>query len=102
LKRGHRVLETSMELKADCRRAPLFLFLRRVLKIIVFSPREWQRSEQESRARHELLIVDPRSHESTGMDLSASPFSGTPLSTVCRQIFKVGLEETQVDEINLR
>jgi hypothetical protein len=30
-----------MELKADGRRAPLFLFLSRVLKIIVFSRREW-------------------------------------------------------------
>jgi hypothetical protein len=37
-----------MELEADDRHAPLFFFLRWVLKIIVFSRREWQRSEQES------------------------------------------------------
>jgi hypothetical protein len=72
----------------------LFLFLSRVIKIVVFSHREWQRSEQESHARQELLVVDPRSHESTGTDLSAFPLPGAHLSTVCRQIFGVGSEET--------
>jgi hypothetical protein len=36
LKRGHRVLEASMELEADGRCASLFLLLRWALKIIVF------------------------------------------------------------------
>jgi hypothetical protein len=52
-----------MELEVDRRRAPLFLFLSRVLKIVVFSRREWQCSEQESHARQELLIVDPWRHQ---------------------------------------
>jgi hypothetical protein len=30
-----------MELKADGRRAPLFLLLSRALKIVVFSRRQW-------------------------------------------------------------
>jgi hypothetical protein len=34
-----------MELEANDRRAPLFLFLSRVLKIVIFSHREWQRPE---------------------------------------------------------
>jgi hypothetical protein len=34
-----------MELKGDGHRAPLFQFLSRVLKIVVFSRREWQHSE---------------------------------------------------------
>jgi hypothetical protein len=40
-----------MELEADGRCAPLFLFLSRVLKIIVFYRRECQRSRQELDAR---------------------------------------------------
>jgi hypothetical protein len=40
LKCGRRVLEDSMKLEADDRRAPLFLFLSRVLNIGVFSSRE--------------------------------------------------------------
>jgi hypothetical protein len=34
-----------MELEANGQRVPLFMFLSRVLKIIVFSRREWQRFE---------------------------------------------------------
>jgi hypothetical protein len=34
-----------MELEVDGRRAPLFLLLSRVLKIVIFFRREWQRSE---------------------------------------------------------
>jgi hypothetical protein len=34
-----------MELKADHCHAPFFLFLSRVLKIVVFSRREWQGSK---------------------------------------------------------
>jgi hypothetical protein len=59
LKHGRRVLKDSIELEADRHRAPLFLFLSRVFKIIVFSHREWQYSKQELHARYELLIVDP-------------------------------------------
>jgi hypothetical protein len=51
MKRGRRVLEASMEFKADRRRATLFLFLSRVLKIVVFFRCEWQRFEHESHAR---------------------------------------------------
>jgi hypothetical protein len=91
-----------MELKADGHRAPLFLFLSRALKIVVFYRRGWQRSGQELDARRELLVVDPRSHEFTRMNLSASPLLGAPLSTVCRHIFGVGLDGMQVDEINFR
>jgi hypothetical protein len=40
-----------MELEADRRRAPLFLFLSQVLKIVVFSHCEWQRFEHDLRAR---------------------------------------------------
>jgi hypothetical protein len=80
----------------------LFLFLSWVLKIIVFSYREWQCSKQESYAHWELLIVDPRRHEFTWMNLSASPLPGEPLSMVCHQIFRVVSEGMQVDKINLR
>jgi hypothetical protein len=80
LKRGHRVLDAVMELKVNRRRSSLFLFLSRVLKIVVFSHREWQRFELESHAHQELLIVDPWSHESTGMDQSTPPF----LARICR------------------
>jgi hypothetical protein len=38
LKRDRRVLKASIELKADRHRVSLFLFLSRVLKIIVFLP----------------------------------------------------------------
>jgi hypothetical protein len=71
-----------MELKADCRRAPLFLFLSWVLKIIVFSRREWQHFEQESHTRQKLLVVDRRHHEFNWMDLSASHLSDVPLSMI--------------------
>jgi hypothetical protein len=91
-----------MELEADVRRVSLFLFLSQVLKIVIFSCREWQHSEQESHVRQELLIVDPRRHEFTRMNLSASPLPGAPLSMVCHQIFRVESNETQVNEINLR
>jgi hypothetical protein len=83
LKHGRRVLEASMELEADHRRAPLFLFLNQVLKIVVFSRREWKRSEHELRAHRELFVVDPWSHEFTRMNLNAFPLPGTPLSMVC-------------------
>jgi hypothetical protein len=62
-----------MELEADHHRAPLFLFLSQVLKIVVFSRHQWQRSEQESHARQELLVIDPRSHKFTRMNLSTLP-----------------------------
>jgi hypothetical protein len=71
-----------MELKVNRRRSSLFLFLSRVLKIVVFSHREWQRSELESHAHQELLIVDPWSHEPTGMDQSTPP---PFLARLCRQ-----------------
>jgi hypothetical protein len=87
-----------MELKVDGRRAPLFLLLSRALKIVIFFHREWQ----ESQVRRELLVVDPQRPEFTRMNLSASPLPGVPLSTSYRQIFGVGSEETQVNEINLR
>jgi hypothetical protein len=91
-----------MELESDRCRAPLFLFLSRVLKIIVFSRCEWQHFEHELLARRELLIIDLWSHEFTRMNLSASPLPGVTLSMVYHQIFGVGSKETQVDEINLR
>jgi hypothetical protein len=91
-----------MELETDGRRAPLFLLLSRALKIVVFSRREWQRSEHDSHVRQELLMVDPWRPEFTRTNLSTSPLLGTPLSTSRRQIFRVGSEGTQVDEINLR
>jgi hypothetical protein len=68
-----------MELEADSHRAPL-LFLSRVLKIIVFSHREWQRSEQELHVRQELLIVVPRRHEFTKMNLNVFSLPGVPRS----------------------
>jgi hypothetical protein len=73
-------VEASRELEIDCRHAPLFLFLSRVLKIVVFSHREWQHSKQELHVRQELFVVDPRSHEFTRMNLSALPF----LVRLCR------------------
>jgi hypothetical protein len=91
-----------MELKVDGRRAPLFLLLTRALKIVVFYRREWLRSGQELDARQKLLIIDPRRHEFTMTNLIASSISGVPLSTSHRQIFRVGLEGIQFDEINLR
>jgi hypothetical protein len=78
-----------MELEANCHHAPLFLFLSQVLKIVVFSRCEWQRSEQESHARQELLIIDPQCHELTRMNLIAFPLPGASLSTVCHQIFGI-------------
>jgi hypothetical protein len=89
LKRGHRILEASMKLKADRCQAPLFLFLSRVLKIVVFSHHERQHSEQELHVHQELLVVYLWSHEFTGTDLSASPLPVMPLSMVCHQIFRV-------------
>jgi hypothetical protein len=91
-----------MELKANRCRALLFLFLSQVLKIVVFSRREWQRSKQESHVHQEILIVDSRRHEFTRMNFSVSPLPGVPLLTSHHQIFGVGSEGTQVDEINLR
>jgi hypothetical protein len=52
-----------MELEVDGRCAPLFFLLSRVLKIIIFFCREWQRSEQESHVYRELLVVDSRRPE---------------------------------------
>jgi hypothetical protein len=91
-----------MELKADGHRVSLFLFLSRVLKIIIFSYREWQHPEQETHVHQELLVVDPRRPEFTRMNLSAFLFPGTSLSTSHHQIFGVGSEGMEVDEINLR
>jgi hypothetical protein len=91
-----------MELEVNGRRAPLFLLLSRGLKIVVFFRREWQRSKQESHVREELLVVDPRRPESTRMNLSASPLPGVPLSISRHQIFGIGSEGMQVDEINLK
>jgi hypothetical protein len=89
-----------MELEADRHRAQLFLFLSQSLKLIVFSHREWQCSEQESHTRQELIVVDPRSHESTGTDLNASPLSDMPLSMSCHQIFRmrIGGNVSQQDQ----
>jgi hypothetical protein len=81
-----------MELEADGHHVLLFLFLSRVLKIVIFYHCEWQRSGQELDARQELLIVDPSRHEFTRMNLSASPLPGVPLSMSHRQIFGVGSE----------
>jgi hypothetical protein len=63
-----------MELEADHHRASLFLFLSRVLKVVVVSRCEWQHSKHEMRAHRELLVVDLWSQEFTRMNLSASPF----------------------------
>jgi hypothetical protein len=52
-----------MELELDGRRAPLYLLLSRVLKIIIFFCREWQHSEQESQVLQKLLVVDPQCPE---------------------------------------
>jgi hypothetical protein len=81
--------------------APLFLLLSRVLKIVVFCRREWQRPKQESHVRQEFLIVDLWRPEFTMTNLSAFPLPGVPLSMSHRQIFEVGSEGMQVDEINL-
>jgi hypothetical protein len=62
----------------------------------------WMAVEQESHVRQELLIVDPRHPKFIKMNLSASSFLGAPLSMSHHQIFGVGSEETQIDEINLR
>jgi hypothetical protein len=72
-----------------------------LIQIVVVCCSEWQRSEQELHARRELLIVDPRCHEFTRMNLSASPLKGASLSTSGRQIFGVGSKEMQVSDINL-
>jgi hypothetical protein len=52
-----------MELKAGGCRSPLFFFLSRALKIVVFYHREWQHSGQELDACQELLVVDPHRHK---------------------------------------
>jgi hypothetical protein len=91
-----------MELEVDDCRAPLFLLLSRALKIIVFFRLEWKCFKQESHVRQELLVVDPWHLEFTRTNLSASPLPGAPLSMSRHQIFGVGLEGTQVDEVNLR
>jgi hypothetical protein len=90
----------GLGVKPNHRHALLFFFLSRVLKIVVFSHREWQYSEQESHAHQKLLVVDSRSHEPTGPHLNPPP--GAPFLTVCRQIFEVVSEGTQVDVINLK
>jgi hypothetical protein len=71
-----------MELKVDGRRAPLFLLLNQVLKIVVFFRREWQHFELESHIRQELLIVDSRRSEFNRMNLNAPPF----LARLCRRL----------------
>jgi hypothetical protein len=63
-----------MKLEADAPRAPLFLFLSRALKIIVFYRHDWQCSRQELNVRQELLVVDRHRHEFTRTNLSISPF----------------------------
>jgi hypothetical protein len=68
-----------MELEVDGHCALLVLFLSRVLKIIVFYHREWQRSRQELDACQKLLIVDPCHLDYTRMNLSAFPIPGAPL-----------------------
>jgi hypothetical protein len=83
-----------MELEADHRRAPLFLFLSRVLKFVVFFRCEWQHSEHELCARRYLFIIDLWSYEFTRMNLSSSPLPDVHMSTVCHQIFGVGMEGT--------
>jgi hypothetical protein len=71
-----------MELKVDGRRAPLFLLLNQVLKIVVFFCREWQHFKLESHIRQELLIVDSRRSEFNRMNLNAPPF----LACLCRRL----------------
>jgi hypothetical protein len=90
-----------MELEFDGRRTPLFLFLSWALKIIIFYHREWKRFGQKPDARQKLLIIDPRHHEFTRMNLSTFSLPDAPLLMVCHQIFGVGSEGTQVNEINL-
>jgi hypothetical protein len=51
---------------------------------------------------NDSVVIEPQSHEFTRTNLSASPLPGVPLSVVGHQIFGVGSEGTQVDEINLR
>jgi hypothetical protein len=85
LKHGHQVLESGAQ---DHRRAPLFLLLSRVLKIIVVHRCEWQLSEQKLHARRELLVIVLWCHEFTRMNLSASP----NLSRICRCLFVKYLE----------
>jgi hypothetical protein len=63
-----------MELETDDYRASLFLLLSWVLKVIIFSHRECQRSEQESHVREEPLVIDSRRSEFIRTNLSASPF----------------------------
>jgi hypothetical protein len=88
LKRGCRVLESGAQ---DRRRAPLFLF--RSLSCAVVN--------DNVPNRNCMPIVDPQCHEFTRMNLNASPLPDAPLSMSGRQIFGVGSEGTQVDEINL-
>jgi hypothetical protein len=78
------------------------LFFSQVLKIVVFSHREWQCSKHELCARQELLVVDSWNNEFNRMNLSASTLSGAPLSMVYHQIFGVVTKGTQVGEINLK
>jgi hypothetical protein len=75
----------------DRRHALVFLLLNRVLKIIIVRRCEWWRSEQELHAHRELLVVDPRCHEFTRMNLSTFPLPSVSLSMSDRQIFGVGL-----------
>jgi hypothetical protein len=69
-----------MELEAGGHHVPLFLFLSRMLKIVVFTRREWQRFEQKLHVRQELLVIDLRHREFTRTNLSAFPF----LACICR------------------
>jgi hypothetical protein len=101
-------LRLLRELDVDRRRASRFLFVSRVLKIIVVhhSSYYWVEcsrscSEQELHAHRELLVVDPWCHEFTRTNLSASPLPGAPLSTSSHQILGVRSEGMQVGEINL-
>jgi hypothetical protein len=78
LKHDRRVLDVSMELEADRRRMPLFLFLSQVLKIVFLSHRE-------------LFVIDPRSHKFTRTNLSDSSFlthlsDSSFLTHLCRRL----------------
>jgi hypothetical protein len=72
-----------------------------LIQTVVVCHCEWWRSEHELHARRELLVVDPRCHEVTRTNLSASPLPGASLSPSGRQILRVGSRETWRCKINL-
>jgi hypothetical protein len=65
------------------------------LEVSIFPGGEHQCPEQKLSAHRELLVVDPRSHESNMMDLEHSPPIWHTSVNVSQQIFVVGIEETR-------